>query len=369
MAFQQRRTNASYRGQRFFCSGLTYKTGRNQIVYEHIDSDSYSVIDLGGKVKAFSFKGYLVSDNFDLDRNRFQSALNLGGPGILKLPTYDAMQVQIGDTSFDEDTEGANLVTFTISCSIIPSALVQSSFIDLLRRVVLSVNEARAQVASAFLSNTSNIINQSQAVFSDSIATFFLATDNYVSLFGFEGSRFSMYKKERDAILQNTVSLINNPIDLVNQVSTLFDNLLENQAAITIASALDIQTTNSDIDCALGQSLVTSVVRSASNAVYLTNQEAFSIRGIIVNQIKNEEEFCALDQSDLYLSLVNMRNNFARAVPGDRNFTLRECQVSDVTSLLALLYEKNATVDNVQDIISINSLEESLVLPMRTLLV
>jgi prophage DNA circulation protein len=94
---------ATYRGAQFFCESGAWESGRRIVEHEFPKRDLPYAEDMGRRAVSFTVRGYCIAYPFDIDdfyqrdyrhaRKALQTQLDQGEPGILQLPTMQAMYV------------------------------------------------------------------------------------------------------------------------------------------------------------------------------------------------------------------------------------------------------------------------------------
>jgi len=82
---------ASYRGVPFYVAANSRTNGRRGFTYEFAKGDRSLDEDLGKRVTRVSVSGYVIGDDYDLQANALERALNREGGGTLILPILGRM--------------------------------------------------------------------------------------------------------------------------------------------------------------------------------------------------------------------------------------------------------------------------------------
>jgi prophage DNA circulation protein len=82
---------ASFRGVPFYVAANSRTNGRRGFTYEFAKGDRSLDEDLGKRVTRVSVSGYVIGDDYDLQADALERALNREGGGTLVLPTLGRM--------------------------------------------------------------------------------------------------------------------------------------------------------------------------------------------------------------------------------------------------------------------------------------
>lgn len=105
---------ASFRGVPFFVEDATLTGGRRVVVHEFPERDEPFVEDLGRSVNKFPTTGYVIGDDYLVQRDALIAALgDTAGPGELVHAYYGARRAICGQYSVNEKTAIGGLATFT----------------------------------------------------------------------------------------------------------------------------------------------------------------------------------------------------------------------------------------------------------------
>lgn len=107
MSWLDRFRTGSFRGVQFFVESHSGSFGRKQVNHEFPERDKPFTEDLGRQARAFNIEGYLIGEDYDLDRNKLIEAIEKAGAGELIHPYLGTFQVIARPSSFTEvRTEG-----------------------------------------------------------------------------------------------------------------------------------------------------------------------------------------------------------------------------------------------------------------------
>ena len=93
MPWKDRLTEASFRGVTFKVEVGGKSGGRRVAPHEWPKKEVGYAEDMGRRSRRFRVSGYVIGDDYHLQRDALEAALDKEGAGTLKLPTSDAQQV------------------------------------------------------------------------------------------------------------------------------------------------------------------------------------------------------------------------------------------------------------------------------------
>lgn len=85
---------ASYRGVPFYVAANSRTNGRRGFTYEFAKGDRSLDEDLGKRVTRVAVSGYVIGDDYDLQADALERALNREGGGTLILPILGRMYMR-----------------------------------------------------------------------------------------------------------------------------------------------------------------------------------------------------------------------------------------------------------------------------------
>jgi prophage DNA circulation protein len=115
MTWRDNYSPASFRGASFFVEDADSTHGRRQAVHEHAQRDVPYTEDLGRKAREFSITGYLIGDNYNLDREAIISACEQIGPGLLVHPYRGELFVVCRGLTVKESSSEGRMCRLTMT--------------------------------------------------------------------------------------------------------------------------------------------------------------------------------------------------------------------------------------------------------------
>lgn len=222
MSWKDGLLQGSFRGVEFFIDTHSLSGGRRTISHEFVDRDTPYAEDVGRKARQFSIDIHLVGDDYFTQRDALVSACEQRGSGELIHPYLGLRQVNVVGYSISEDTMEGRVARFSITfvesgTNIYPS--IEEDRVSTL----LDFAEASKESAKAQFENNFSVINQPGFIVDSAlnlVAEAQQAFDDATSVFAeTSASATDLQLKLRQ--------LESNSLSLVNDVTSLADNLIE----------------------------------------------------------------------------------------------------------------------------------------------
>lgn len=116
MSWIDRLRDASFRGVAFKWKTTEDQFGRRQVIHTAALVDTPSAEDMGRAADVFSVEGYLVGEDYDLQRDELIKAVrDTAGPGMLIHPHYGERKVVASDFRIRHDSATGNYCAFTVT--------------------------------------------------------------------------------------------------------------------------------------------------------------------------------------------------------------------------------------------------------------
>jgi len=141
---------ASFRGVPFQVRAHTETGGRRAAVHEFPLRDIPATEDLGSAARRYTIDGYLVGDDYDLNRDALRAALfDQVGPGTLVHPYLGVLTVQpIEGCTFNETVATGRMATFRLACvqagDVSQSRAAVDTTVGVLNGVASVINDLKA---------------------------------------------------------------------------------------------------------------------------------------------------------------------------------------------------------------------------------
>jgi prophage DNA circulation protein len=115
MGWQDRYTDASFRGVKFYVRRANASSGRDMAVHSYVNNDKHDYEDTGKKPLSYSITAFVLGEDYDIQRNKLEEALDTKGPAILQHPYRGKIKVVVEKWNCTEvDTQGG-IATYVIS--------------------------------------------------------------------------------------------------------------------------------------------------------------------------------------------------------------------------------------------------------------
>lgn len=323
--------------------------------------------DLGLKTRAFPIQGYVSGDKYLAERDALISALEEPGPGELVHPTYGTRRVSVVTFRVTENAKEQRKVYFSIELEETEVQPTQpTTVVDAAGTLVSSIATARTAVSDEFLAKYSP--GRFVESISDQLRSATVTINAAMARVTMETQRLATFKRRMTDFTNSIESLVNQPEELLAELSEIFDltdsvDALKkifgfdagNRPAATTPSRTQEQT-NFDASQFLIQRL--SLIRAieiAGAEDYTSYEEAVTAREGLTDLLDDQAETVS---DDVYPDLLQLRADFVTAVPGeagDLPNLLTHTPISTVCSLV-LAHRLYGDVSQEADILDRNKI-------------
>lgn len=371
---------ASFRGVSFFVESSDRGGGRRTVVHEFPLRDKPFVEDLGRRASTFRVDGYVLGDDYLVQRDSLLAALeDTAGPGELVHPYNGVRQAICTTLSVRETRADGGMAVFAIEFAEAPTQTpVPTEVVELAGLVPTSADAAiaatDAELAEQYdpsglpafaLASAETALASAAAGLEDKLAPVVTSTQELAALTG-----------QVRLITAQAASLVRNPADLLGEfravITGLVDTILAAPGAVTDAllDAYDVDlgalvpaTTATRqrelanqlaLTGALRRVMVTEAARLAPLTSYTSIEEATAVRDRVAVQL---EEQAAGAADTAYPALVTLRSDVLRAVPGGAVLAsiITVTRRTAIPSLL-VAYQLYGSVDQEADVIARNDI-------------
>lgn len=375
MGWRDRMGPASFRGVPFFVETAEREGGRRTVLHEYPLRDKPFAEDMGRRARSFQVDGHVVGEDYLASRDALIAALEESGPGELVHPYYGTLRVSCTKFRVRESSVDGGTARFGIDFdetevtpsypSATPSTAARAS-----ASADLAVEAIRAQIAAAkpvslptsALASMSGVISAAAQALgaalapivtdTQELATFRHAIDNLVL--------------DADALVAQPSNVLDGFLgaltSLTTPVAPPFIMGLLAAYGFTPTSARPPGTTATRLaeqalfDLLLGIVRTVEVVqaaRLAPGAAYNSYDAAAAVRDAIVEKIDEQAE--ATDDGT-YATLVQLRADLVRAVPGEETDLPRLVRVTPAYTLPSLVLAHNlyGNLDREADLLARN---------------
>ena len=115
MSWRNRLVPAKWRGINFHTDSKELTGGKRLVVHEYPGRNKPFTEELGNKPRSYSIVGYLIGADYDLERDRFLSALEQSGPGQLSHPSYGDIHCFVASHRFSESKDEGGYLSFSVN--------------------------------------------------------------------------------------------------------------------------------------------------------------------------------------------------------------------------------------------------------------
>jgi prophage DNA circulation protein len=382
---------ASFRGVSFGVFESSLEGGRRTVSHEYPQRDTASIEDLGLKARGYSVEAFVVGDDYMTSRNALQSALELGGSGILVHPYYGTQVVFVDSYSIRESANDGGMASFTISflqeSSIVYPAVSQTAASTLASTITSASTNSAAAMSASYASGTGAVATQAASDVTNSIGIIQAQSKLKVrsasavsyDLTG-QVNNYDAFMRDSEKIAANAGTLIQSPetlsYDLTDITGRLVDMTSDPALAVTGYSAMfdalaayfsglaflstttgAAQQENANL---LRDVLLLSVASSAASAAvtidFTTKEDAIDTRDAITDMLGTFMTN-AVDDS-MFETAQDLRASVASAIPppGTQLKDITTVDVPSTTPSLVLAWSIYGEIDSERDLVTRNDI-------------
>lgn len=152
MTWRDNYSPASFRGAAFFVEDSDSSHGRRQAVHEHAQRDVPYTEDLGRKAREFTITGYLIGDNYNVERDALISACELPGAGLLIHPYRGELNVVCRGLSVKESSAEGRMCRFAMTFLEAGVDDFPSVTVDSVNAISSAANTVKSTARDSFVS-------------------------------------------------------------------------------------------------------------------------------------------------------------------------------------------------------------------------
>ena len=317
---------AKFRGVEFFVDVAELAGGRRTVTHEFPLRDRPFVEDLGRRARAFPVEGYVLGDDYLVQRDALIAALEESGPGELVHPYYGTRRLAVLDFHVQERRTEGGIARFSIEFGetetepAFPSAVPAGA-----DRVATSASAVRESVGKEFLAlYQPGTLTASAA---DALRAATLSIDNARATISMATEEAAALRRRLDRLTSTAAALVNAPTDVLAELADLFVGLPGVDALIGVygfAPGLRPPATTTtrvqeqvNFDALVGLVRTLALVRAAELApseTYDSYDAALATRDSIVDKLDERSESSG---DETYAALDQLRADLVRAVPGE----------------------------------------------------
>lgn len=367
------RSEASFRGVKFFIETTDDKFSRNVVKHQFPDRETPFMEDLGKKLDDFQIEGYVVGDDHLDQKNKLRDAALTPGAGTLIHPHYGTMKVYCNDIQIRQASSEKRLTRFQFTFTEAGVPIVLDVQKDTPGKVVSCVDVSIDSIKNEFkpkylytalaYAGTQSVVaalGKAQAAIVDAKKAFKTETlfiDDITAIIG-----------SLESIALDAEGLALDFLDIItfgildqdqneNGIPDMRESLKELQKLYTFAPVLDIASSTSDafVSFIKQSALVTSAVL-LSNIEYTSADEAYTYRDSVLDFMDDTLESSIGD--DLFLSLSALRVAIVSDIEA-RSATLSKLSSflpTESMPVLVIANELYGSIEKEQDIIDRNKI-------------
>lgn len=315
---------ASFRGVSFFVESSEYAGGRRTVTHEYPQRDDPFIEDMGRKSRAFPVEGYILGTDYISARNALITALEKPGPGELVHPYHGKRSCVVTSFRIRESSAEGGVARFSIEFEETPAQPIEPTAVaDAPAAVVTSAGISRAAVITEFIARYSP--GRFMTDIANSVRSATLAVNNVVSTVQMETQKLALLKRSIERLLDSVVSLVNEPADLVSELTNFFDGI-EDRVLLLAAYVYNPgvpppettpdrieEFTNFDAVQRLIQRLaVVRAIELIVDETFDSYDSALAARDSLTDLLDEQAEIAA---DDTYPTLLQLRADLTKAVP------------------------------------------------------
>lgn len=382
---------ASFRGVPFFVQESDRGGGRRVVTHKFPLRDDPYIEDLGRDARTFRLEGYVVGDDYLTQRDALLSALeDEEGPGELVHPYHGVRRAICSSVSVRETRDEGGQAVFSIQFDEAPTqAPVPTQVVDPAGAVsdsgAAAATAARAELVEQFKTGMPSFTNASaESVVTKMVAGLSAQVDKvYNAVWNIQGAISDATTQELAnvtgqlaVITAEASSVVGSPGFTFDQFSAALDSLeLASEAApedvmnafldaysTDVGPAVVPTTSNraselanqTALTAALQRLLLVAAAKLAPLVKFTTIDDAIAARDQITALLDAQAEIAG---DTAYPSLVDLRSQVQRAVPGSSSFSSVVTVTRDVAiPSIVLAYQLYGSVDNELDIVARNDI-------------
>lgn len=374
----------SYNGVAFFVEESQSSGGRNIATTSLPFTNSHVNEDLGGQVKQFSLRFYIVGDDAEAQRSELEAAFDAEGPAELVHMYYGRFQARCVNYSFSHTS--ADIAYITGDVSFVPEndpKAVKRSSEDTHGMADQKANEALSQSASIF-ADAFKIAGKANSVVTSVVD---LTND---ALDMIESVRNGMREVEKfvlnlSQIRDNISTIMMTPGDFANRIQNLLTMTRETfdgsedyrdyvNEALTMMDSTDIDdgTTTTAVMRHEVQRLILMgaagmAIKSVVNATYANAQQVYETEEALnaafelaMSKVSAVEDYTALADL-LAIGLKYLRDVQANLA------VIVDLPVNDIQNILTVAFDCYGNLDKVEEIIERNEISDPSAIDRRVL--
>lgn len=373
------KTPASFRDIPFYVQGYDGTFGRRSVEHEFPLVDTPISQDLGKQKRVFKIDGYVLGNDYLIDRDKLIDACEIPGAGLFYHPYYGKFNAIAKPITIRETNTDTRICYFSFEVVVVsdeirgPIRIIDpnSSLLSLTKRMLSTANSAFLKAykifnapfvvvknANSALTSAVSIVDKAKATIStipdfqrqlvkakESIQTLLFApvslAQTLISLTSYGTDENSINSSPKDKILEQT--------KIFDEYPNTFNGVVS---------------PSNSIDTLMKQVSIISACNLSITIPYSSYDEAVSVRDLIVHRINVLTEEIGIDD-ELYSQFQDLRESVVRVINdlGSDLAQLVEITLPVSKPALVLSNDLYGTTEQEQDIIQRNNIEHSGFIP------
>lgn len=218
----------SFRGVPFLYVDSDGELGRRKVVHEYPGRDLPFIEDLGRRTRVWSLEIMVAGSDYMGWRDRLTAALDAPGPGILVHPTLGQLKVEVLSARGPrESTRRGGTARFFVLFGAAGDARYPADSADG-RRVVEEKSQAATQALAGQLKDRLDVAGRPSFIGADAVAQVeAMAGAIHRAVTGLpELAAATGLMEDLNALTQSAASLVRDPIDLVQSLTTIWGDIV-----------------------------------------------------------------------------------------------------------------------------------------------
>lgn len=331
---------ASFRGVEFLIDSTEKSGGRRAVRHDFPQKDFPFFEDLGRKAREFSFEGYVIGEDYNLQRNLLEGALELPGPGQLIHPYRGNKLCICTEFRVRESSKEGGLARFTFT--FVETGLVPQFPASAGADLVEDAADNASDTAGGWFATVMNVIGYAQHVIDAAkaiVADLKAKLDAVLGPIKAAVEAVAELKRALDDFILDLDALIRAPFELAAKIKSLFKSFANLPAlpsrkvsalldAYGLVSgdpnippgtpARDQQQANQDALLALIRvTALSEACKLAPSIAFSSYEEALAMRETLTGFLDAEME--AATDDNVFSSLQALRVEVVRSIPGTDN--------------------------------------------------
>lgn len=371
MSWRDRKSTATFRGVTFFVEASEISAGRRNVVHEYPQRDVPFAEDMGRAAREFAVEGYVIGDDYMVQRDRLLTALEGSGPGELVHPYYGKRQVSLkSPPRVRESTRDGGMATFSLEFVETPEKPTEpTSIIDAVSKAKTTAALSYTAVADEFIAKYVTNAALTSSV-SSAIRSATATMNSALRTVAVEEQKLATLKSRITGLTQSAAALVRTPVDIVNGLGGMFD-LVDSTAVLHSLYNFDpgerppattpnrvVEQQNYDATHRLIQRQAAIRLAVVTVDLPFTSYPAAIGARASVTDLLDEQADVAAD--DTYPVLLQLRADIVKAVPGDTSDLPQLVSFTPVLSApsLVLAHRLYGDLSREQDILDRNGVED-----------